>query len=102
MKKDTGTELHHLLKRADTTLCVTYYKKLETQYANSKEASEHINKEHYTKMRNEVKNAPQEKTKLKLYHQIHNNCDFIPCNSLSLQCQNQKYQTIFIEVYFFT
>ena len=94
LNKDTGTELHNLLKRANTTLYIMYYKKLETQYANPKEAFEHINKDHYTKMWNEVKNATQEKTKLKLYHQIHNNCDFIPCNSLSLQSQTQKYQNL--------
>ena len=99
LNEDRGTELHNVLKRVNTTLYVTYYKKLETQYANTKEAFVHINKDHYTKMWNEVKNATQEKTKLKLYHQIHNNCDLIPCNSLSLQCLNQKYNKIFIEVY---
>ena len=78
LNEDRGTELHNVLKRANTTLYVTYDKKLETQYANPKEVFEHIKKDHYTKMWNEVKNATQEKAKLEFYHQIHNNCDFIP------------------------
>ena len=41
LNKDRGPQLRNLLKRANTTLYVTYYKKLKTEYANPKEAWTH-------------------------------------------------------------
>ena len=89
LNKDAGTEMNKLILRAGETSYIQHYQKLEAKYDDPKSAFESINKELYTASWNEVRNASEEKTKIKLYHKIHNCSIVLPENSHSLKCQNQ-------------
>ena len=94
LNKNRNTELYNLIERAKDTKYIAHYRNLEAQHKDPTSLYKETNDKFYLQTWNNIKEATPEKSKMMLYHEIYNRSDNMPQNSLSLLCQNKKFQTI--------
>ena len=94
LDKKIGTEMYNLISRARDTKYLTHYKNLEGNYENGEQVFNTLNDKFYEESWKKIMEANITNTKLKTYHQIYNNCENIPTQSLSLNSIGRKNQKI--------
>ena len=71
LKKEVGSEMYNLVKRAEKTNYIKHYRNLETLYGTPHNAYETINREFYNEQISIVENCRDEQSKLKTYKTIY-------------------------------
>ena len=95
LDKKPGTEIHNLINRASGTMYIIHYKNLESNYFYKwRECFSTFNRKFYEDSWKNIIDANDQNTKLKIYHQIYNDCENLPETRLSLKSKVRKRQKL--------